>query len=155
MTIGETIKQARIAAGLTQVELGKRLGLSKATVSQYENGKHNPKIETLQRIAAALGAEIGERLGLTEASVSQYESGKRNPKIETLQRIAAAPGVDIDELLEVEVIMNREDTQQSSTKLLDTLKSFVIHTATKEDATPAELDAMARVAKVLIENYRY
>lgn len=55
MTTGERIKAARINAGLTQRELAERLNVSFVNISQWENGVRNPKIETLQRIADALG----------------------------------------------------------------------------------------------------
>lgn len=54
MTIGEKIKEYRIICGLTQKELGKRLGVTQATVGQYETNTNPPKIETLEKIAKAL-----------------------------------------------------------------------------------------------------
>ncbi len=57
MTTGELIKAARKKAGMTQAELAQKLGISYVGVSQWERGLRNPKIETLNRIAAALGLE--------------------------------------------------------------------------------------------------
>ena len=54
MTTGELIKDARKKAGLTQKELGEKLGISYQTIAQWENNLRNPKQETLQRIANAL-----------------------------------------------------------------------------------------------------
>lgn len=54
MTTGERIQAARKRAGLTQKELGARLGLSAASIAQWENNLRKPKLETLQRIADAL-----------------------------------------------------------------------------------------------------
>lgn len=58
MTIGEGIKEARKNKGLSQQELGDMLGVSQAMIAQYENGKRVPKIETLERIANALGGTV-------------------------------------------------------------------------------------------------
>lgn len=58
MTTGECIKAARKNAGLTQKELGDRLGIAYQALSQWENGLRNPKYETLQRIAVALQIDI-------------------------------------------------------------------------------------------------
>ena len=58
MTTGELIKAARIKAGLTQRELSDKLNVSFVNISQWENGTRNPKIESLQRIAEALGVEV-------------------------------------------------------------------------------------------------
>lgn len=60
MTTGERIRTARKKAGLTQRELGKRLGLSFQSIAQWENDLRNPKRETLQRIALALNVPISE-----------------------------------------------------------------------------------------------
>lgn len=58
MTIGERIRDIRKEKGLTQQTLGQLLGVTQATVGQYETNPNPPKIETLQRIAAALGVDV-------------------------------------------------------------------------------------------------
>ena len=55
MSIGKNIRTARKAAGLTQKELAQKLGLSFQSVAQWENDLRNPKFETIQKIADALG----------------------------------------------------------------------------------------------------
>ncbi|RYC70856.1 helix-turn-helix domain-containing protein [Spirosoma sordidisoli] len=57
-TTGKLIREARKAAGLTQKELGEKMGVSESTVNKYEAGKQNLSIETVERIAKALGAEL-------------------------------------------------------------------------------------------------
>ncbi len=55
MEIGQKIKQARMAKGLTQEELGKLVGLQKSAIAKYENGRVvNIKRSTLQKLAQAL-----------------------------------------------------------------------------------------------------
>ena len=52
---GNLIRSLRIKKGLTQKELGDRLGgISQQQIGQWETGKANPKIETLKKIADAL-----------------------------------------------------------------------------------------------------
>ena len=49
MSIGENIKRIRKEKGLTQKELGLALGgISQQQIGQWETGKANPKIETIQ-----------------------------------------------------------------------------------------------------------
>lgn len=55
MTTGERIKKARKAAGLTQKELGEKLGVSGAMIGQYETGSRTPKYDTIVKISGALG----------------------------------------------------------------------------------------------------
>lgn len=60
MTIGERIKAFRKGKGLSQKELGEILGVSGAMIGQYETGQRKPRLDTLQRIATALGVEWTE-----------------------------------------------------------------------------------------------
>ena len=55
MDIGKKIKEARLAKGLTQEELGNLIGLQKSAIAKYENGRVvNIKRSTLQKLAKAL-----------------------------------------------------------------------------------------------------
>lgn len=56
-TIGEKIREIRKARGLTQKELGEKAGIAEPTIRRYELGKLNPKIETVKKIADALGVD--------------------------------------------------------------------------------------------------
>lgn len=67
MTVGERIKEARKTAGLTQKELGERLGVSFQAVAQWENNLRNPKIDTLQKIASALNVSV-DSLGVIDVA---------------------------------------------------------------------------------------
>ena len=58
MTTGERIRQARKSAGMTQAELAHKLGISAAGIAQWENDLRNPKIETLRKLADALGVTV-------------------------------------------------------------------------------------------------
>lgn len=56
------IKELRQKLGMTQTELAKRAGIKQGVLSYIENGKtKNPRIDTMQAIAAALGVPV-ERL---------------------------------------------------------------------------------------------
>ena len=55
MDIGQKIKDARLAKGLTQEELGNLIGVQKSAIAKYENGRVvNIKRSTLQKLAKAL-----------------------------------------------------------------------------------------------------
>lgn len=59
MTIGENIKRIRLERHMTQKELGEKLGgISQQQIGQWETGKANPKIETIDKIATALDVPI-------------------------------------------------------------------------------------------------
>lgn len=62
--LGAAIAEARHAAGLSQAMVAKKTGLAVETLSRVERGKLIPGIDTLSRIAVALGVSLDELLGL-------------------------------------------------------------------------------------------
>lgn len=48
----------RVASGLSQVEVGRRMGTTQSAVSEFERGLHYPQVETLQRYARAVGGRL-------------------------------------------------------------------------------------------------
>ena len=84
MTTGQRIKEARKKAGITQKELGNRLGISFQSVAQWENDLRNPKLETLQRIADALGIHMLDLVGVGE-QLDKYRAAAILPNGERLQ----------------------------------------------------------------------
>lgn len=65
--IGLRIKTSRKNAGITQEELGKKVGVTKATINKYESGVVlNMKRPTIERIAEVLGVEPGYLMGWTD-----------------------------------------------------------------------------------------
>ena len=48
----------RLQKGVSQAALAKCLGVSAAMIYQYEVGKKKPKVETLSKIAGALGVDL-------------------------------------------------------------------------------------------------
>ena len=73
MTIGERIKAARKKAGLTQKQLGEKMGISYQAVAQWENDLRNPKIETLRAIANALGVPVSDLTGTVNEIASRMD----------------------------------------------------------------------------------
>jgi transcriptional regulator with XRE-family HTH domain len=60
--IGRIIKKRRKLLGLLQPQLAQIAGISARTLQMIENGKGNPALETLLRIADPLGMTIELRL---------------------------------------------------------------------------------------------
>ena len=52
--IGERLREARLARGMTGVALAKQLGVSRAAISQFEKGATTPRPELLWQIASVL-----------------------------------------------------------------------------------------------------
>ena len=56
--VGKTIKALRARKGITQDELAEKLFVSRQTVSNYENGKSNPDLDMLVKLADVLETDI-------------------------------------------------------------------------------------------------
>ena len=52
--VGDNVKRARLAAGMTQEELSERSGFSQQYLSGLEQGKRNPTIVSIYELAQAL-----------------------------------------------------------------------------------------------------
>lgn len=57
-TGAETVRDARLRAGLSQADLGERAGLPQSVVSAYERGRREPSLATLVRLVAAAGFDL-------------------------------------------------------------------------------------------------
>lgn len=62
--LGQRINEMRTSLGWNQVELAKRLGVAKQTVSNWENENIQPSIEMLIRLSKLLGVTTDYLLGL-------------------------------------------------------------------------------------------
>lgn len=62
MTIGENLKQFRVAKKLTQREVWEAAGVSKSSYTAYEAGRSEPTAETIVRMARVLGVSTDELL---------------------------------------------------------------------------------------------
>lgn len=51
MKFGDILKKLRLGAGLTQIQMAEKLGISRSTVGMYEQGKREPDFELEEKIA--------------------------------------------------------------------------------------------------------
>ena len=65
-TIGGFLAALRRTSGMTQKELGERVGVSDKAVSRWENGLSYPDIELLPALAEQFGVSVDYLLGLTK-----------------------------------------------------------------------------------------
>jgi len=52
------VYELRQRAGLTQELLARQVGVDRSMISRFETGRASPRLDTLQRLAAAVGHEI-------------------------------------------------------------------------------------------------
>lgn len=76
MTIGEKIRAIRKSKGITQKDLAVAMGVSASMIGQYEVGIRSPKIETLKKIAQALGVDVNALLDLSSPNAEERMPGE-------------------------------------------------------------------------------
>lgn len=96
--IGKMIKEARLAKGLTQEELGRLVGVQKSAIAKYENGRVvNIKRSTLQGLAKALDLRGSDLIIET------------NPKEAASLSARVLTDSDLREVVELYLSLNNED----------------------------------------------
>jgi transcriptional regulator with XRE-family HTH domain len=56
------MRQRRLKLEMTQKTLGERIGVERPRVTEIEQGRHEPRLELIARIAKALGMNPAEML---------------------------------------------------------------------------------------------
>jgi transcriptional regulator with XRE-family HTH domain len=91
--IGAQVRAERIAAGLSQVELARRIGVTPSALSQVERGRHGLSGETLTRLWATLGVPFGPGASPSSPPYRLARRGARQP-------ITPAPGLSGETVLQ-------------------------------------------------------
>lgn len=65
-----TLAALRLAAGLSQRQLGQRCSLGQQHISRYESGKHKPSLDTAHGMARALGVDLDTYFAAWQATVA-------------------------------------------------------------------------------------
>jgi transcriptional regulator with XRE-family HTH domain len=60
--LGRNLKRIRIKEGFSQEYIARALGIDRAFISNIENGKANPTLATIARLAKAIKVSVGELL---------------------------------------------------------------------------------------------
>ena len=60
--LGQNLKRIRTEKNISQGDIAESLGVSRGFVSNLENGKTNPTLATITRIANAVGVSTDELL---------------------------------------------------------------------------------------------
>lgn len=97
---GETLKQFRESAGITQSQLGEYVGVDKNTISRWETGNRGVKDDNCRKLANALNITVAQLMGLPEHPQTDTKSVEAGIDIElqeikrygSLDSIIQAPG---------------------------------------------------------------
>jgi transcriptional regulator with XRE-family HTH domain len=115
-TTGQRVRRFRLAQGLTQVELGNRVGLSQRMVAYYEAQGGVPSADLLRKLADALRLSTDVLLGRA-ASARGPRGVTINPRLlRRLKRIEELPEHDRKTVLKmIEALAERSDRKRTRT----------------------------------------
>ncbi len=94
--LGRRLKMLRKQRGLSQERLGKRAGLSGKFIGEVERGEKSPSIDTLYRVAEALGVHLRD---LTDYRDGESAPGEEAEKIFAL--VSGRRGAELQRAREV------------------------------------------------------
>lgn len=60
--LGKNLKRIRTAKGISQGDIARSLEVNRGFISNIENGKTNPTLATITRLAKAVGVSVSELL---------------------------------------------------------------------------------------------
>ncbi len=86
MTLAQQIQALRKEKGLSQEELGEKLGVARQSVSKWESGATVPELDKLIAMSRLFGVSVGSILGLEETGEPERELTER--ELEALEAIA-------------------------------------------------------------------
>ena len=88
---GDMLVAARRAAGLTQVEVAKRVGVAQSTYSKWEAGDTDMQALHIRPLAKALGLALEDVVPVATAN-HQFEDPSERIGLLLIQRVASAIG---------------------------------------------------------------
>ena len=88
--VGDNIRRYRVGLGMSQAELGERVGKKRSAIGNYEGGTREPDYDTLLALAKALGVTASELLddGGEDAMWEAREAYRRDPERRILFSLA-------------------------------------------------------------------
>lgn len=60
--LGKNLKRLRLAKAISQGDIARTLEVSRGYISNVENGKTNPTLSTISKLAKAVGVSVDELL---------------------------------------------------------------------------------------------
>src|SRR5712691_10223141 len=105
-TLGERLREQRLALGLTVHQLAQQLGVNRNTITNYESNKTEPSVNDLVRLAATLGCDLGGLLpGMPRAQVPRFAFRAHkvlatDPHIKATARKYLRAYMEIEEILD-------------------------------------------------------
>lgn len=104
-TFGERLKELRLENELTQLELAKKLFISKSSICKYEKDNNFPEASLLQKIADYFNVSVDYLLGKSNVKSNNISKGKDeliDNKLKEILECYAEAGYDPNQITKEE-----------------------------------------------------
>lgn len=157
-------KSLRKDIGMSQLEVGQKLGLAKSTIAMYESGKRTPDFETIEAIC-----------DLFNVNMSELSDSKLATKYENLNTVQIAPHIQHDNSKKTSVVYKctcdvqpqalheqninvsmcgiEKNIKKDKLELNMTFTEKLQKALTKSGMTRSELADKAGISRPMITNY--
>jgi transcriptional regulator with XRE-family HTH domain len=83
--IGRRLREHREHLGMTQPDLSGRAGIGVSSLSEFENGKREPTLSQLKKLASALGTDVAQFLSSEEPRIGTVRWRERPTNAELIE----------------------------------------------------------------------
>lgn len=98
MSVGDNIRRFRKEKGWTQAELAELLHVSQQMIGQFENSKKPPKLDTVEKIASALGVTAFDLMGIEYFDLKNPDAGRQYAEYDGFYNYLSSMGYSITEV---------------------------------------------------------
>jgi transcriptional regulator with XRE-family HTH domain len=141
---GKRIRKARIAEGLSQIELASKIGVSQKTVSNWEHDSARPKAIQIENLQNVLGL-------LTGAAVQQPTTGAfgawlrriRSEKNLSVAELATKSSVSIVSIYNIEAGKSQNPHEETRKRLEEALSTKVPDDVQQEIAEEQQVEGLS------------
>ena len=142
---GAELRRRRVAAGLSQTDVGKKVGASQPTISNWEKGKGEPDKDQRNALDALLGKQSvgGEAVPLDGAGIfGSWLRKARSTADMTVPELAEASGVSAVQIYNLEAGRSANPRDQTRKRLERALKTTVPQDVVADVAEEQQIEGL-------------
>lgn len=150
ISFGERLKRARVRNAMTQAELGEKVDVSQALISQWEKGKSEPSKHQKEKLKKILGGwaaeksadEANEGTEISLGALSAWLSRARNSKNLSVPELAGMAGLSVPSIYNIESGRISNPRDETIRKLERALGSALSPETKEEIREEAEIEGL-------------
>jgi transcriptional regulator with XRE-family HTH domain len=145
-SVASWLRTARAEAGISQAELGRKVGVEQPTISNWENGANRPSAESIRDLERVLGPQANGSTDGSAGALAGWLSRARAESGLTAAELANESGVSLNQIYNIE----KGRTQNPRQRTLKAIER-VLHQSVPEEtlAVTAEEATVGKIGKLI------